>query len=232
MSKSKPLCALLIAAVLVPYLALHKSDSYLRNRAVKLKSPHGSCSGEQVHLKSGADYILTAGHCAALKAADGSITVELENGKEIQRQVIAEDMKSDLLLIQGVPGLRGIDIAAATFPGQEVRTFTHGSGLKTYKTSGELIQEQDVMMMAGEGACPIEAPKYKSMNIEVLPGLSFDVCILAVREVVTSAMVVPGSSGGMVVDSSGDLVGVVSGGDTKFGLLVTIQDINAFLAGY
>jgi S1-C subfamily serine protease len=57
-------------------------------------------------------------------------------------------------------------------------------------------------------------------------------CFLKVVEVATTAKVVPGSSGGMVVDDVGDLIGVVSASNGDFGFLVRLQDIKNFLAKY
>lgn len=231
MSKRKAIIAIVIAALLVPYMALHKSESFLRSRVVKLKSSEGSCSGEQIRAPSGADYILTAGHCAVLADAQGSITVEMENGKEIQRKIIAESGSADLLLLEGIPHMRGIDIASSANPGTEVRTFTHGSGYRTYKTTGELVQQRHIQMLLGMGECSSKAPKYKTEAIEIF-GFQLKVCTLSVDLMMTTAMVVPGSSGGMVVNSSGDLAGVVSGGGDSFGGLVLAKDINEFVSGY
>jgi len=235
MNKKKKRCIIialaLIAAIMAPMLGT-VSERSLRNRVVKLKAARGSCSGEQVRAPSGESFILSAGHCSLLADASGSITVELESGAEIQRKIIAEDPKSDLLLIEGIPGMRGIDIAKSAGPGTLVRTFTHGAGYKTYKTSGELVQESHLNIFFGEGACPSKAPKFKEINIEIFPGLILSACLLSVTEMTMTAMIVPGSSGGMVVDSAGALVGVVSAGDGKFGQIVLLSDIQAFLAGY
>jgi len=102
------------------------SDAYLRERVVKLQSKRGSCSGEQVRAPSGQDYIVSAAHCIILKDSDNNIQVVKEDGTILMRKVLAEDSDSDLLLIEGLPGLRGLNIAESAAPGQYVKTFTHG----------------------------------------------------------------------------------------------------------
>lgn len=219
---------ILAACVLLP----GKSDSYIRDRVVKLTSEKGSCSGEQIRAQSGVDYILTAAHCRVLEK-DGMIKATTEDGRTILRKVIMEDAESDLLLLEGLPGVRGLDISDYSAPRDHVRTFTHGAGMATYKTDGVIVQDLRVMILlkfiAGpeaEQAC--NTPK--SHTVDVLGEIK--ACVLDVTETVTTALIVPGSSGGAVVDDKGDIIGVVSAGDGKFGLLVPLRDIHRFLAAY
>lgn len=208
------------------------SEKYLMNRVVKLKGDRGTCSGEQITAPSGTNYILSAAHCRSL-AKDGIMKVQLENGYEIYRQVIAEDDFSDLLLIEGVPGLTGIPVAKNSHKNEKVRTFTHGHGLNTYKTEGNLIQPYKIKIFVGlvneQNQCT--APKYRKETAMVW----FDVvegCFLDVYEMVSTAMTAPGSSGGMVVNKDGELVGVVSAGDGVFSFFVTLKDIKSFIRAY
>ncbi len=215
-------------------LASGRSDSYIRERVVQLTSERGSCSGEQIHTANGGDYILTAAHCRILADKDGTMTVARENGSKLRRRVVAEDGASDLLLLEGLPGLKGLDIASHSRETQEVRTFTHGAALKTYKTEGVLVEDKQINVLigaiiddAGQAACEAGGAKMKSLDLGFLKA-----CVMSVTETITTAMIVPGSSGGAVVDSSGSLVGVVSAGGDSLGALVRLSDIHAFLAGY
>lgn len=211
------------------------SDAFARGRSVKLVGGGGSCSGEQVVAPSGQHYILTAGHCKDLRMDKNSITVETEDGRVLERAIVAEDMKSDLLLLEGVPTLRGLQIADAYKPAQHVRTFTHGAGLPTYETEGVLVGKAEEMVLLGfigltyNGAC--KGAKYRIVPVDYMGG-QISACVLDVIEMVSTAMVVPGSSGGMVVDDNGNLVGVVSATDGHFSYMITLDDIKAFLAGY
>lgn len=180
------------------------SETEIRHKVVKIIGNGHGCSGEQIKAPSGTNYILTAGHCSAAIGTDGTAVITTEDGKQINRKVIAADTNSDLLLIEGLPGVEGLSIADHLVRFQHVRTFTHGAMLDTYKTEGIVVMEQ---------------------HLEIMGAFSAD-------EIGITAMVQPGSSGGPVVNDSGQLVGVVSASDAGIGWIVRIQDIKAFLSAY
>jgi len=207
-----------------------RSDSWLRSRVVKISSPMGMCSGEQVRAPSGVDYILTAGHCKGL-APDDIATVTDAEGHTIDRMVIAEDPNQDLLLIQGLPNMHGLDIASGFSFAEHVRTFTHGHDMDTYETEGTVIEKKHLDIPVGEASdCPQE-PKYRVVDFNTILG-PLPVCCLSVDEIATNAGIIPGSSGGMVVNSSGELVGVAAASDGYFGYFISIYDVQKFLSGY
>lgn len=223
----------LLAVVVWAASAGPSDEQWLRARSVKLVSKDGSCSGQQVHADSGVDYILSAGHCHMLADKNGNIKVLTESGKELLRRVIAEDPQSDLLLIEGLPGLEGIPLAKHSAPNQHIRTFTHGAGLATYKTEGAIIQDMNIKILISPIFRPSDAEECAAVPKQALVDLGFiQACALDITETVASAQIIPGSSGGMAVDDSGALVGVASATDGKMGYFVRLSDIRAFVNSY
>lgn len=233
-SKIKKAISILIVAAATAYAMSAPSEYSLRNRVVKLVGNGAACSGEQIRTASGKDYILTAGHCKLL-SVDGSIDAIKEDGSTFSAHVIAEDPNSDLLLLEGLPNVKGIAIATSYSKGQEVRTFTHPRGVATVKSEGELIEVDEIPIPMPPEACASGLAKYKMLNISLSLGeISIDLqqCVMSVKEIASSAAIQAGSSGGMVVDTAGKLVAVVSAGGQGFSWFVTLTDIQSFLRAY
>jgi S1-C subfamily serine protease len=204
------------------------NEDWMRSKVVKISSDHGMCSGEYVVAGSGETYILTAAHCKDLET-DGSYRVTGENGAVHYVKRVAEDGESDLMLLEAPAGVVGLKIADRAERAETVQTFTHGSNLDTYKTSGVIIQTKvapvpmfDAITDDQKSACLSKA-KY-----ELIDGN----CILTTELTFSTAFVAGGSSGGPAVNAKGELVGVVSAGGQGYGLFVRLYDIRQFLDKY
>lgn len=209
-------------------------DEYPKSKVMQLTGNGIACSGEQVEAASGQTYILSAGHCMGMMH-NGNVTVTTEDGRTLERRVIAEDGYSDLMLIEGVPGMGGLRIAKHSERFQHVRTFTHGARLQTYKTEGFLIEKKELILPIFQitpDSPSCNSPKYKIESMDSWGGDRLSFCILDIPEFWMSAAVVPGSSGGMVVNDSGEVIGVVSIQDGPFGGMVDQVEINHFLNNY
>ena len=208
------------------------SDAHIRSRIVRIGSDKGMCSGEQVRAPSGQDYILTAGHCNSLDNGNGTYNVKTEDGRTLVRRIVAEDPNSDLMLLEGLPDMKGLSIADMSWHGEKIKTYTHGRDLATFSTEGQLIQFElvDIPLFRLDSDTQIEkcnkTPKLKSFP-------EHGICALHVLEEVTTAFIAPGSSGGAAVNSVGELIGVASASDGQgFFYFVTLGDIKQFLNNY
>lgn len=234
----KVIVSLLILSLLGMYeLASYTRESTIRSKVVQLfGEKKGSCSGVQVHTPSGKDYILTAAHCSVLAESDNTILVRTDSSRFTPRHVLEVSPVTDLMILEGVPGLKGISVASSYEIGQHLRSFTHGAGLDTYRTEGDLIQEKTIdiaidMISSEEDALACSLPKYKILSISTFFG-EVRICALHLNMFISTTRVVPGSSGGGIFDDRGNLVAIVSGGDAMFGAFITLTDIQTFLSSY
>lgn len=228
---------LIIGCVFLTGALKHKLSNHPQSRTVMLRGLHTLCSGAQVRAKSGVDYILSAGHCMPA-VIDGMVEIITEDGKVLERKVIAEDKNSDLMLLEGAPGMKGLDIADYTYRGQHIRTYTHGRGMATYKTEGVLIETMHIAIPAFEitnDQLAVQCrsmPKYQEITVGSVFGEPMAVCVLSLDEYASTAFILPGSSGGMVVDDSGKLAAIVSASGEGIGYFVSLKDIHHFVDNY
>jgi hypothetical protein len=221
-----------LAAGLLSSCATAYNDNQIRDRVFQLTGNDRACTGEQIKAPSGQSYILTAGHCRPLEK-DGQILATAEDGRSALRRVIAEDEKSDLLLLEGMPGVEGFSIAQSISRFEGVRAFTHGHKFPTYKTEGLLIGIERVKIGLFPVTSEEEAAKCKAKAKQSLvDALFFQICIMDIEETASTVAVVPGSSGGPVLNAHSEVVGVVSAGGEGFSYLVKLSDIGAFIRGY
>jgi hypothetical protein len=220
-------CYLLILAIFPACAMLTvRSDSYVRNRVVQLNRAGGSCSGVQVVAPSGKAYVLTASHCRGLVEA-GKVEATDEQNQKYFLDFIKEDPNSDLMLLSS-PNDNGVGIADHVRMHEHVHAMTHGHGYPTYRTDGEALMlsriefaEFDLKDIADLAACL--QPKNKISQEDAS-------CHVAVVEMMSNASIIPGSSGGPLLNEYGSLVGIASCTDGYFGSFVTLGDIKKFLA--
>lgn len=220
-----------------------KSDDAIKAATIGIgqESGEGSwCSGVQVKAPSGQAYILSAAHCREIDSGDG-YPIVTQNGRHLMRSFVAEDPASDLLLIEGVPGLPALEISDKMDKElKSVRAFTRGGRMPLYITSGDIIKLDEIAkfvifpLHSGENTeesdC-LKGSKFMVFSAETMFG-NIQVCLFSAPENAISAKIVPGSSGGAIVDERGDLAGIASATDGDFGYMVRLQDIRAFVGNY
>lgn len=236
MNKLKVLCSILLLVCVVK-VSTFKSENYLRSRVVQLTGDKkGSCSGVQVHAPSGQDYILSAAHCSILADEQGNVNVRLDETRFIKRRIIEVSIKTDLMLLEGMPNLKGLSIASKFKVGQHLRSFTHGGGMDTYKTEGELVEVAEIDIAnnlirneADEQACSL--PKNRVKEYQTIFG-PVKICVIHIKVFLSTTRVIPGSSGGLIANDKGQIIGIVSGGDDFMGAFVTNDQIQEFVEHY
>ncbi len=194
------LCLLLVSCISTPKQSM---DNWVRDRVFKLSSLAASCSAVEVRAPSKRIYMLTARHCQILDE-DGYITAIAEDGKESHLKIIAKALDSDLMLLAPADD-KAVMVAVKTTKHEHMWTMSHGRGLPSFRTDGEMI-DTDVEFPTGDGT--------------------------TIHNAMSTAHVEHGSSGGPALNDKGELIGIISTTDPTgfFSGMVPLSDIQSFLA--
>jgi len=149
---------------------------------------NGEGAGTGIVLTSGG-IVLTNYHVVE---GSTSIRVKAGNGKSYTAKVIGSDETHDIAVIklQGASGLKTASLDTSTaILGEKVTAVGQGGGLgKLYRTKGSVTATNQQITASDEGS---------GANSETLKGL-----------LQTNAQIVPGYSGGPLVDSDGEVIGI------------------------
>jgi secreted trypsin-like serine protease len=207
------------------------SDSYVRNRVLQLKSHKDACTGVQVKAPSGNVYTLTAAHCKIILDDDSSVMSTDERGNEKRIYMLDIDEGKDLMLMTS-PNAKSIDIANKTYKHEHIHTMTHGHMHASYRTDGELLEEQKLTVPENINFSDADTKECNAKQWHESVDSGFvSYCVRDFYEMMTSAQVYPGSSGGPILDDQGKLVGIVSISEegTIYSGSVTLKQIQSFL---
>lgn len=219
----------------------------------------GGGTGFAIKAPSGKSYILTNDHVCGVSSDKKTVLVTGEQGS-LRRNIISHDLNSDLCLIEGMPGVEGLDTAgSAPEVGDHLNVVGHPRLMPTHVSTGEMIGTQDVSILYGYisvlnpetgkseqidpakgGMLPEQCTgaKYSQQDIEmniIFAVLKVKVCIMTVHDAYNTAITIhPGNSGSPVVNFWGNVVGVAFAGssDTNWGMMVPLKDVKAFLKNY
>lgn len=198
---------------------------YIRNKVgsvvVKITNVQGTSGGTGFHVKaaSGKTYILTNNHVCEIELRSNLITIESPiTGRKIQRQIVERFKKHDLCLIEGVPEVEGISVGSEQSPGDLVFTTGHPRLVPLTVSKGEVIQEREIELVHSfnttEKECPGRFIDLSDNFGAAMFGLE-NVCLIDRISKEFTASIYPGSSGSPVVNTYGNLVGVVFAGSSR-----------------
>lgn len=218
----------------------------------------GGGTGFAVHAPSGQSYILTNDHVCEVSSDGRTVLVTGPEGS-MRRNIVAHDENSDLCLIEGLPGIEGLEVAwSGPSRGDTLTVVGHPRLMPTHVSQGEVTGSQTITIPLGpisfldpetgeeievpaeQGGVPAAQcmlPKHSQVMIDfdmLFFVIKVKFCALTVKDAyITSAVIHPGNSGSPVVNFWGNVIGVAFASDsTNWGRMVPIQDVKAFLKNY
>lgn len=215
----------------------------------------GGGTGFSIEAPSGNSYVVTNAHVCeyVLSQTDtpGHVVVE-SHGSSIKRRVIEISDKSDLCLIEGLPGVSGLSLGSEPSLGETLTVVGHPNLRPLSLSKGEMVGKTDVSTMnfaypsgnafidswlgAKDGKCDLPKNEIRELEIRDLAGnvIKLKVCLTTITNAYSSTVVIfPGNSGSPTVDFLGNVVGVAFAADhTNWAAIVSIRDLLRFLNKY
>ncbi|HVX45421.1 MAG TPA: trypsin-like peptidase domain-containing protein [Mycobacteriales bacterium] len=202
---------------------------------IRVVTAQGESLGSGVILSADGE-ILTNNHVIADAAQGGTITVVFNNGKKATATVVGADANSDLALIkaQNVSGLHPATLgdSSTVQVGDEVIAIGSPEGLQGTVTSG-------VVSYLGRA---VTVPRSDSTNSGLPPWAQQSSGTVTYKAIQTDASLNPGNSGGPLLNSAGQVIGINSaiysptsadgnaGGSVGLGFSIPINQVKKILS--
>jgi S1-C subfamily serine protease len=222
------LVSLIVLLVVTPFNASASdvSVAFQRLREAAIHIDIGS--GSLVKAPSGKTYLLTNDHVCRFGKWKGEVLGRFPEGPSISGRIVKSDNTKDLCAVTVSPNDKALKIGSTLRSGQEVYTrgFPHGILTESEGKVGHADNWYYDYPIGEIGECPAE---YKQVRD---PYQGFLIaCRAKYHSILTSLYGRPGSSGSAVVNSSGELVGVLSSwspSNVYEAGMVSLEDVKEF----
>lgn len=227
----------------LPYIHEKMLFKYVSPSVIRIVSPSNYNSGGtgfQVKAPSGITYTVTNRHVCSLQE-DGFMAAKTtdEGGVITLLKVIKISKKTDLCLLEGIPGFSGLRVAGSAGPDDDIATIGHPLLEHVTMTRGTITNKQEIEMIGAVNLTDKEcAEEYGGKNIKLPPIVQFFLgveraCIIKVQTYRTTATIFPGNSGSPLVNIFGNVTGVMFAAKDgqNWGYAVTLEDLKEFLEG-
>lgn len=226
------------------------------------KPDQGGGTGFHVVAPSGKTYIMTNRHVCN-DAVDGKLWAVVEGiTSDHQVKVILASDSYDLCIVEPIPGVKGLTVGDAPKAGQSIYYLGHPRLQQNTFVSGEAIGYHQLIVTMGvigrtitEAQCKhkdtysiqqtelqvllngLQSGHAVSADVDLVrlmeSGPKVKVCYERGQALITTLMIYAGASGSPMVDSFGNLIGVVYAAPVTggWGYGVTLPDIKQILNG-
>lgn len=190
---------------------------------MRLTNGYGAvCSGVQIKWQQHL-YILTAQHCASLENDKHEIIVQAKHFKGKLLRIIKRSETADVIVVEPYPQVPGIEIAKFAGLGEANTIYGFPDGFYKKLPNAHFIGLAQTQVDTDDRPDPKHCLIHKWRKIEGLRCL--DVLHLAELD----KPVIPGTSGGPVVNRQGQVVGIISQTDHRHSFAVLLKDIRDVL---
>ncbi len=233
----------------------HKVSSYVFE--IRGTRESGGGTGFQVKSESGNTYIVTNSHVcegAQKDSNDFDHVLVKRDDRWMKRRILEIDENADLCLVEAWPSLSGLKMGEGADVGEQISVIGHPRKGPLTMTSGEVTAFEDLfiqhhimksgdvrldnMLKATDETCSLPKniiQKKMTFLYGILPMGEATICFFKETQALRiSANVFPGNSGSPLVNSSGEVVGVVFATDTNtnWGFAVNLERLKNLLKDY
>ncbi len=219
----------------------------------------GGGTGFSIKGKSGITYIVSNAHVCEVTPDGYHVLVSSDDGRHMWRRILEISDKSDLCIIEGIPGVEGLSLGSEPSIGQIVASVGHPSLMPITLSRGEIIAPEDIHILKGVILDPnnpedVKASQFVHPDYRLTPDqctapknkivtetvdmfffkLKVKLCLDVTKGAyLTNILIQPGNSGSPVVDFWGNVVGVVFAADSyNWGIVVSNKDLRDLLSNY
>lgn len=219
-----------LGASFLPWDAETELYHYARQQTFRLVNPDNyknGGTGFTVKAPSGRRYTLTNSHVCAL-AKEGYMIAE-RAGTTWKVRTIAEADDTDLCLLDPIPGTEGLDLAGESRIYDRIYIVGHPYLNPVSISTGHFNYDESVWI----SYCQSTGPQILGSPLDASSEMGdFMACVKLIYAWFSDAHSAPGNSGSAVLNTNGEVVGVLFAGGREQSLIVPLEPIREFLGKY